>query len=77
MSEKSEALLQELVNIHKHEAAQAKLHRWLKFIFGTLPVFALIAFSIWSGMVMLEEFSAFLEEAPGIFEGGISDFIPL
>jgi hypothetical protein len=66
MSEKSEALLQELVNIHKDEAKRAQQHRWLKFVFGTLPVFALIAFSIWSGFVMLEQFSAFLEEAPGL-----------
>jgi len=76
MSDKTEALLQELVDIHKREAKRAQTHRWLRFAFGTLPAFAIVIFSIWGGYILLEQATAFIENAPEIIEGNISDLIP-
>lgn len=76
MSDKTEALLQELVNIHKRDAKRAQIHRWLRFVFGTLPAFVIVIFSIWGGIKLYEMTNQLIEEAPTLFEDRISDFIP-
>lgn len=76
MPDKTELLLQELVTLHKEEAKRAQTHRWLRFIFGTLPAFVLVVLSIWGGYLTLIAFESFMENSPEFFEDRLSDFIP-
>jgi hypothetical protein len=65
----TEILLQELVDLKKKEMKRAQTDRWLKFLFGTLPVFILVIITIVSTWMLVGSIEETLKQFPGMFDG--------
>ncbi|MBT4384932.1 hypothetical protein HOD30_04250 [Candidatus Peregrinibacteria bacterium] len=70
---KTEMLLQELVDLKKKELKGMQIRAALRFVFITLPMFALIILSIYGSVILFEQVQNTITDLPNTIGTQIED----
>lgn len=73
---KTEELLQELVDLKKKELSRAQIGRILNFIFFTLPSLALLLLTIYGSIILFQRTEEMIEKLPQEMQDYIKSQIP-